>query len=485
MKSTDQANRFLPAIRSHFDKLLAHGLANFGPSPCAMWMASLDTRTGRYPEDDARPAHIPRRHYRAIDAPKGCSLYWDQPAAAAASALSLATGNPKYQRAANAYVGAFLERCLAQNGMFLWGNHYYWGAFQGQTMKFRGEETPQPVDFEVENGSYHEARPIPPTWDLFWRISPEKTERQIRVFTANSLFDAEAGGFNRHADGGNGCAFLESGGIMMEALAWLRRRTGDASLLDTAQRLVDFSYGHRHRETGLLENNPTVERWDKFACTTEVGLWAGCLLRAARGCDGRQDWIDKALAALSAYLERAYDPEQRKYWGRLRVADGAPIMGTQGVGTDSDLSIKHQPGDYSDIWRPLFPAHDYPMPLAECCLSAYELTDDEQYRVACERWVGQIADSLPAGGGRGAYAEHYGRVVHFLWRCGRTLGAPECSELASQVADEAVAALFDNDMFRGHPGEHRYDAVDGVGYLVLALLALATGDEPDMMGSGW
>ena len=48
-----------------------------------------------------------------------------------------------------------------------------------------------------------------------------------------------------------------------------------------------------------------------------------------------------------------------------------------------------------------------------------------------------------------------------------------------------MEVLFDDGMFRGHPGEHRYDAVDGVGYLLLALIALETGQEPDLMGSGW
>jgi hypothetical protein len=45
--------------------------------------------------------------------------------------------------------------------------------------------------------------------------------------------------------------------------------------------------------------------------------------------------------------------------------------------------------------------------------------------------------------------------------------------------------LYAHGMFRGHPGEDRYDAVDGVGFLLLALLRLATGREPEMLGLGW
>ena len=48
-----------------------------------------------------------------------------------------------------------------------------------------------------------------------------------------------------------------------------------------------------------------------------------------------------------------------------------------------------------------------------------------------------------------------------------------------------MACLWDESMFRTHPGEHRYDAVDGAGYLMLALLWHATGRRPPIRGLGW
>ena len=480
----EETTTMVNLVLRHFDRMLATGLANVGPDPCRMWMASLDTRTGGTPADPTRPDRIPRRHYRAIDAPGGASLYWDQPALVAAHALSRITGETRYAEAADAYVADFLDRCVARNGVFLWGNHYYWHASDGRTVFFKGEETPRPVDVESEDGWLHETRPIPPAWELFRRVSPGQTEREIRASAARSLFDAQSGGFNRHADGRRGCAFLESGGILVESLAWLHARTGDASLIETADRIVGFSFRHRSASTGLVENNPTQERWDKLAATTEIGLWGGCLIRAAEHC-GRRDWIDKADAAVSAYLDRGYDAATNRYWGRLLVADGAPVIGSLRTPGDKDLSVKHQPDDYADIWRPLFPAHDYPMPLAECCLALYERTGKERYALACERWAGIIRAALPARGGQGAYAEHYGRCIHFLWRCGRAFGDASLTESARAVAREAVEVLFDDGMFRSHPGEHRCDAVDGVGFLTLALLALGTDREPDMMGTGW
>jgi hypothetical protein len=64
------------------------------------------------------------------------------------------------------------------------------------------------------------------------------------------------------------------------------------------------------------------------------------------------------------------------------------------------------------------------------------------------------------------------------------LKEPRLQALARQLADEAVAQLYSPraGMFRGHPGEDRCDAVDGVGILFLALCYLETGQEPDLMG---
>ncbi|MCP4455511.1 MAG: hypothetical protein GY809_28975 [Planctomycetes bacterium] len=45
-------------------------------------------------------------------------------------------------------------------------------------------------------------------------------------------------------------------------------------------------------------------------------------------------------------------------------------------------------------------------------------------------------------------------------------------EQAQQMADEAVKKLFVNGIFRGHPAKPYYESMDGVGYLLNALLDL-------------
>jgi hypothetical protein len=474
----------MEAVRAHLNRLVTRGVDVYGGEETPMWMASLDTRTGRYPEDDARPAEIGKRVYRAIDAPRGCSLYWDQPTLVAAHALS-DLDDDRYRQAADDYVASFLERCVASNGVFLWGNHYYYDAFKDEVVRFHGDETPVPVDLTGERGELHEIRPLPPAWAIFERVSPEATERAIRAAVAGHLVDEETGEFNRHAAGSTGCAFLEAGGVLAESLGRLYARTGDVDLIKMADKMVAYSFRHRGVDTGLLENNPTWCRWDKVTSTTEVGLWAGSLLRAADYVDSArpeaEGWKAVADAGMSAWLRYGFDASAGRYYGRLSVADGSPILGSK--------ETPYQPGDYSDLWAPLFPTHDYPMPFAEACLALYQRTGAARYQTACERWVDIIRDELPARGGRGAYAEHYGRCLHFLLRYTEVFDNSAAQRLAEQVATEALDVLFASDgaggMFRGHPGEDRYDAVDGVGFLLLALLRFVTGMEPDTMGLGW
>jgi len=467
---------YLRLVRSHCDKLLANGLDVYGDRLTAMWMASLDTRTGRYPEDDARPSHISKRVYRNIDAPRGCSLYWDQPAVVAAHFLSALTGEALYAAAADAYVRDFIEACVAPTGVFLWGNHYYYDAFRDAPVRFIVEEAPVPCDRRTETGDLHEMRPLPGAWDAFRRVAPAETERAIRMALAGHVVDARTGEFQRHAAGESGCAFLEAGGILVESAAWLFAKTHDAWLIETASRVAAFSFRHRNESTGLLENNPTQNRWDKFTATSEVGLWANCLFRASKLADV-DDWADMAADAIGAWSTHAWDAGHRRFHGRLRVADGTPIL--------EEKTTPYQPGDYCGLWEPLFPTHDYPMAAAEASLSAFERTGREAHLDVARRWCEVIRGSLPARNGRGAYAEHYARCIHFLMRLGETAPDAGAGELARRVADEAVSVLFAHDMFRGHPGEDRYDAVDGVGFLLLALLQLQTGETPDMMGLGW
>jgi hypothetical protein len=419
-----------------------------------MWPSIVEVRTGRCPTD----AEPPGRVYRLIGAPRGSSLYWDQPLAVAACVLSERIDRPAHARSVADYIGAFLDRCVAPDGMFRWGNHVYYDVFRDEVVEF--------------HGGPHELRPITPAWDAFWRHAPERTERYIRTMADRHIYDPATGGFNRHDDGKKGHAFIEAGGILAESLAWLFAMTGDGDLLETALRIARYSYSHRDPATGLVPNEPDAGRWDSKVCTSEIGLWAQCLLRAAQYTEDDR-FTEMARSASRSYLEHAYDVDSWRYVGQVAVENGRAVMPRESG---------YWPREYSDPWNTdQWPTHDYPLALAEASLSLYLLSKDDFFVDAARRWARIAFADRPARTGNRAYAMNYGRCIHFLARAGRELSEERLLDQAARLAEEAVECLYENGMFQGYPGTHLHRAVDGVGYLFLAFLALEEGEEPHMM----
>jgi len=445
---------YMQKIESHLERLTAAVADPERP----MWPSVLDLRTGRHPDG----GHVPERVYRLIGAPRGSTLYWDQPSVVAAHALSALTGDPRHARSADAYVRSFLELCLAPTGMFRWGNHAYYDVFDHTVIEF--------------HGGHHELRPITPAWEIFWRLAPEKTAEYIRTMGRRHTYDPATGGFNRHDDGCRGHAFLEAGGILAESLAWLYGRTGDGDLLEQALRIAGYSYGHRDPSTGLVPNEPDMGRWDSKVATTEVGLWAQCLLRAGRYAS-EDGFTRMARDAAGAYLEHAYDGAAERYFGQVEAKSGRAAVPAE---------AGYWPREYADAWNTdQWPTHDYPMPLAEACLSLCAPAGEQLFADAARRWARIAVETSPGRTGRRAYAESYGRCIHFLARAGLQLEDRQLLAASSALADEAVECLYEDGMFQGYPGSHLYESVDGVGCLLLGLMLLETRREPDLQGFGF
>lgn len=475
-RKTHTPGRYLTACLDHLDTQLREGLADTGPEPTAMWLSSLDARTAKPVVD--RPADAPRRVYRNIDAPGGSAAYWDMPLMVAARRLGDLTERPALTEAAHAYLRDVLARSRARNGLLLWGNHYFWDASRGCVVSFRSEEPPEPVDVRREDGALHEARPLPPAWDLLAEVDAEAADKAIGAMGAWHVFDPRCGGFNRHADRHSGCAFLESGGILVESLCWQAGRTRDGKLarrlVELAMKIAGFSWAHRRKDIDLPENNPTRDRWDKLVCTTEVGLWAGSLLRAfAR--TGQREFLAVAYKAMAAYLEHGYDDRAGLYFGRLNVADGSPDL--------IDPATPYMPGEYADNYNAMFPTHDYPLAMAEACAQLLAITGDDIFREGVERFAATLAD-LP-NPSRPIYAESLGRAVWFLLSAAETTKSDPPRRQAEALAEWALEHLWTGTLFRTHTTEDRYDAVDGLGLLMLALIRLETGQAPDAMGFGF
>ncbi len=445
---------FIPSIAAHLDTVIDAIVNTDDP----VWPSVIDLRTKTFP----RGEHIPKRVYRLIGAPNGSTLYWDQPLILSAYALSNHLGDAKYTEAADAYVQSFLQTCVTDDAMFQWGNHQYYDVFKREVISFH-------------NG-YHELRPITPAWEVFWRHDSQLTEAYIKEFTRLHLYDEKTGGFNRHDDAKKSHAFIEAGAVIVESLAWLYQKTNDEKLLQRALSVAGYSYGHRGAKTKLLRNEPDYGRWDSKVATTETGVWSQSLLRAY-DYTGEQSFLQMATDVVYAYLEYGFDEDACQFYGQLDVETGAAhIAEKEG----------YWPRKYANPWSTdQWPAHDYPMALAEACVRLSAETNDPVYSQAVGRMAKALMETRPQNEDDWTYAEHYGRCIHFLCHAAEESDRAELKVLAQQLADEAQLALYQEDMYLGYHKAGVYEAVDGVGYLLLSLLYLETGTEPILNGFGY
>lgn len=427
----------------------------------------------------AREAHAPKRCYRNIDAPGGATLYWDLPAIAAAHNLSRVIGRMNWALAGDMYVRAYLQRCTAATGLILWGNHYFYHPEHDGPVAFHGkDDDPEPIDPASSKGELHEMRPIRPPWDVLWRVDAPLVERAIRATADLHVFEAETGGFNRHADGREEHAFLESGGILVESIAWLAARKAEEgreepALGELAERVARWSFEHRCRQTGLVPVNPSGGRWDADVCTTEIGLWAGCVLRAGQLL-GSEALTNMAADATAAYLRAAWNENEKRYAGHVRIVDGEPVSPT--------AQTPYQPGRWSDPWNARFPTHDTALSLAQACVELYRHTGKPAFGVGVQRWARLLKAAPPQDAQDGVYAESLGRAIQFLLDASDALDDDSLAEQAEQLAEWSARALWRDGMFAGHTAKTRCESVDGTGYLLLALIRLGSGREADYLG---
>lgn len=430
----------------------------------SLWMSSFGLPSGRLlgPE---RPGEIAKRCYRFIEAPWGSNLYWDLPLIAACHLASGLDGDSLFATAADAYTRDYLARCCSPSGLFWWGNHYYFDLRKGCPVVFEGDNgEPRPVQ-PSDRCLYHETRPLRVPWELLWRVDPEAVEKSIRAQALMHLADPATGEFNRHADNKAEHPFQEAGGILAETLCWLGVKLQDEKLVDLGENILRFNFRAADASTGLLPVSPRKLRWDFHTATSETGLWAGCALRC-HAMTGRSGFRDMAAAALLAWMEHAWDSGTGMFLGRLNVQTGR---------ADRTARITpYQPGEYCDPWEPLFPAHDYPLQAAEACLALFHRTGESGFRDGIGRWLRHFEKTLPARGSQGGYAEHYGRMLHWLAGAENS-GWKEAAPLRKKLVEEIRGCLlFEDKLLRTHPGEDRCDAVDGMGFLLWALLENGT-----------
>jgi len=188
------------------------------------------------------------------------------------------------------------------------------------------------------------------------------------------------------------------------------------------------------------------------------------------------------VAYLTAYATFGYDEQTGKFWGALKM-DGTPVAGPR----VRDGYAQYEPRGHLDLWEPYVAGYQYAIYTAQTYAYAHQLTGEPVFLKTAERFAAWIKTTPPGtpesantwyddyanGQGRkGTYAGKYGRTISFFLHLYIVTGARGYLEDARSMADTAIEKLYHKGLFRGHPAKPYYEAMDGVGYLLYALLQL-------------
>jgi hypothetical protein len=480
---------YLQLVQGCADVLIERGRDRYGESFSPLFMCVLDattqTASRELPLQDGMVRTEGRTHRRN---PGGSDLWEDQTLLRVLVRLTELTGDEKYRKTAEEDIAFFLDRCRKPStGLPTWGSHIYWDAF-----------TDSPGGDGNGTGP-HETLIREAFWDLMWQVSPDRVREQIEGMWEWHVCDKDTGQHNRHDDKGAGCDFAFMGSELIHAFAFLHTKTNDPVWANRSRLVMNYHWLARDKGTNLAPDAPALyDRYDGRHCmTTLPGPHASLLLRTF-ALTGDPFYRGVALGHLRAYDKYAWDPEEESYWGMLAL-DGTPIRETKeerervrDIGSYEDF----RPIGHVDVWRTVLYSYEFPLVAAQSYAYAAELTGDEDMKKAVERWAKVISKDLPPKTGRrwkanlkealpnldeahGTYAENYGRAISFFVHASHVLDRPEYLDTAKSIARDAIERLHHpaSGLFLGHAAKGTYEATDGVGYLLYALLELAVYPE--------
>jgi hypothetical protein len=473
------AVRYRNCVGTCLDRLIEKGTDRYGPVQTPMIMSLIDVRTGDAPrEPELLDGWVRSEERPGRRNPGGCDLWDDQPLIQVLGAYGTLTGNPRYQQAADDYIKSFVQRARKPNGLFAWGSHLFYNAYTDQ------------ID-DDRHGNPHEILIHLAEWDTLWRLEPEAVKQEIEGIWTWHVANKTTGQHNRHDDGQPGCDFAFSGGSLAHAFAFLHSKTGQREWLDRAKLVANWHWSHRNPQTNLPPDAPsTGDRYDARTCFTTIpGPHAGALLKCTE-ITGDPYFRDIAVAYVKAWLKYAWDEPAGKFYAALQL-DGKPVAENErGTGYDAWM-----PTGYADTWPTTMYSYEFPLGAAQTCICAFEQTSDPLLLDGARKWARHIRADMPPTIGRrwrneicaampeaklrgGAYAEGYGRAILFFTHLYRSTRDAEDLATAQSLADEAINRLFENGWVKGHAGKPYYEATDGTGTLLCALLELANVIEP-------
>ena len=465
------------------DALMQYGTDRYGKVHTPLLVTILDVRTRACPEAPPTETSPWRGQFReCFWKPRGADLLVDQSTVEVFHLLTKLTDEKKYAEFADTYLRHAMG-LVDDKGFFWWGWHRFYDVFDDE--------------MDGSHGNHHEIHVNRPRWDLLWNVDEAATRRELELIWQWHVVDKQTGEHNRHGDGQKGCDFAMSGAEFIYAFAYLYAKSGDGDWLNRAKLVADYHWRSRNPETGLIPNRPNAgeKRFDGGHFDTSIsGLLCYYLLKSYE-LTGEGVFRDQALDYLRAYAKYGYDKDTGKFWGSL-LLDGTVEPGPR----IREAYAQYEPRGHIDLWEPYQLGYEFPIYTAQVYAYAYHLTRDEEMLSTARKWADWLRRSTPsrdciAGAWydryarvfapHGTYADMYGRAISFFIHMYALTGEEPYLADARRYAREAVSKLYYKGLLRGHPAKPYYCSVDGVGYLLYALLQLdrALACKEDLPGS--
>lgn len=462
---------YLKYVKECIETLIEFGTDRYGPIHSPILVSIFDMESMSCPENPEKLDEDFRVIRRGRRNPAGANLLTDQKLLETMFFLSAATGNQKFAESARAYMDYYLKNLVDDKGFFWWGWHRHYDVYRDT----RDGHLGNPHEIHAINGI---------AWDKLWEINPDAVRKEIEAIWKWHVIDKKTGEINRHGDGRSGCDFSMSAGSFIHAFAFLYTKTKDGIWLERARLLAHYYWNRRNPDTDLFPERPNAgsNRFDGSSFVTSItGPYCRALLKTYE-ITGDPTFKDLALAHLRAYARYGFDKKTGKFWGALKLS-GTVIPGPRVIGGYA----QYEPRGHLDLWQPYAAGYEHPLHTALTYTYAYQISKDRTFLVTAERFAKWIADTQPstmmkertwyeefsrAFGHQGTYAGKYGQTISFFVHLYVLTKKEEYLKLAQGMADEAIEKLYYKGLFRGHPAKPYYEAIDGVGYLLYAMLAL-------------
>ncbi len=453
------------------DLLMEYGTDRYGEHDRPVLVTILDVRSRSCPESPPEQTAHWRGQWRpCFWKPRGADLLVDQSTIEVFYLLSQLTENRKYSAFADRYVRC-VTRMADDKGFFWWGWHRFYDVFADEV--------------SGSHGNCHEIHVNLPRWERLWRVDEEATRRELEAIWEWHVVDKATGEFNRHGDGRRGCDFAMSGAEFIYAFSFLYAKTNGPVWLERAELVANYLWQSRDRQTNLIPNRPNAgkTRFDGSHLDTSVtGLLCYYLLKSYELTDA-EVFRDQAVAYLAAYDRYGYDPSTKRFWGSLTL-DGKPVPGPRVQGGYE----QYEPRGHIDLWEPYQLGYEFPIYTAQAYAYVFQVTGDRKLLDAATRWADWIRRCPPSEGclaenawyeryaelfaPHGTFADMYGRTISLFIHLYALTGEQSYLSDAQRTAREAISKLYYRGLLRGHPAKPFYSSVDGVGYLLYALLQL-------------